>query len=240
MRTLHAIALGCAVLATTYIPWAEPSRSQMTASPGHETADPPGLSAIGKWMLTAQGVPSDWLGEVYQGKLLREPINVIIVDEAAESRDDAVVRLLVAAAKAGYPVRMGHSAGYQAVIGTELYAQLPKGWDDAFSNEVFELSNNHGRIFGPHQLGQAYVFTGAFSRERVDPFRWPGHRYASFNQARDDFADRLDGTTTYEASGFAELDNALSDDPARTTGDHDGRAVILRASRSSSATQASP
>jgi len=228
MRRGLSIVVACAALLAA---WAGPSWSQALPEPSHETADPPGLPAIGKWMLTAQGVPSDWLGEIYEGKILREPINVIIVDEAAASPQDATARLLEAAARAGYPVRLGHSAGYQAVIDRQLYAQLPKGWDDAISNEVFELSNNHGRIFGPHRLGQSYLFTGAFSRERVDPFRWPGHRYASFNQARDDFAWRLDLATAYKAAGFVGLDNALANDPRLTTGDHDGRAMVLRAGR---------
>lgn len=231
MSTARAYAVICLLPLAAMVSWAPSATPQTPASPLLETAKPQGLPAIGKWMLTAQGVPSDWLGEVYEGKILREPVNVIIIDEAAANREDAITRLLEAAAQAGYPVRLGHSTGYQAVIGSDLYAQLPKGWDDAFSNEVFELSNNHGRIFGPHQLGQAYLFTGAFSRERVDPFRWPGHRYSSFNQARDSFSERLDRSTTYKASGLAVLDNDLADDPRLTTGDHDGRAVILRASR---------
>jgi len=228
MKRICGIALLCAALLAA---WAGPSWPQLPPDPDLETANPPGLPAIGKWMLTAQGVPSNWLGEIYQGKLLREPINVIIIDEAAVSREDAIARLLAAAAQAGYPVRLGHSTGYQAMIGRQLYQQLPKGWDDALSDEVFELSNNHGRIFGPHKLERSYLFTGAFSRERIDPFRWPGHRYASFNQAREDFARRLDRGTAYKAAGSVPLDNALKDDLKVTTGDHDGMAVVLRASR---------
>lgn len=198
---------------------------------GDGVATPPGLPSVGKWMLTHEGVPSDWLGERYEGKTLREPINVIIVDEAAASLDDAKARLLAAAAKAGYPVRFGHSTGYQGVIDGQLYAQLPKGWDDAFSNDVFEVNNNHGRIFGPHRMGDAYIFIAAFSREDVDPFRDPGHRFASFNRARDDFTQRLHRATDYKVSGFVPLGNALVDDPRFTTGDHDGIAVLVRAGR---------
>ena len=62
--------------------------------------------------------------------------------------------LLAAAARAGYPIRFGHSTGYQGFIGEGLYAQLPQGRDDAFSNDIFEVSNNHGRIFGPHQFAR--------------------------------------------------------------------------------------
>jgi hypothetical protein len=201
------------------------------AQQGVDVTTPDGLPAIGKWMLTAKGVPSDWLGEIYRGKNLREPINVIIVDEGASSTEEARARLLAAAAHAGYPVRFGHSTGYQGFIGGDLHAQLPQGRDDAFSNDIFEVSNNHGRIFGPHVLGQAYVFTGAFSREEVDPFRDPPHQYGSFNRARDDFTQRLDRNTAYKVSGFVNLDNALIDDPKLTTGDHDGMAVLMRAGR---------
>ena len=196
-----------------------------------DVATPEGLPAIGKWMLTSKGVPSDWLGEIDRGKNLREPINVIIIDEAASSAEDAKARLLAAAARAGYPVRFGHSTGYQGFIGGQFHAQLPQGRDDAFSNDVFEVSNNHGRIFGPHVMGQTYLFTGAFSREEVDPFRDPPHQYGSFNRARDDFTQRLDRSTAYKVSGFVSLDNALIGDPKLTTGDHDGMAVVVRTGR---------
>jgi hypothetical protein len=198
-------------------------------SPDLAVATPEGLPSIGKWMLTAKGVPSDWLGEIYEGKNLREPINVIIVDQGASSEDDAKARLLAAAARAGYPIRFGHSTGYQGSIGGRLYAQLPQGRDDAFSNDIFEVSNNHGRIFGPHQLEQGYLFAGAFSREEVDPFRDPGHRYGSFNRARDDFTQRMDHSTDFKVIRFVDLNNALIGDPKLTTGDHDGIAVVLRA-----------
>ena len=202
-------------------PWAQ-------AQQGVDAATPEGLPAIGKWMLTAKGVPSDWLGEVYRGRNLREPINVIIIDEDASSAEDAKTRLLTAAARAGYPVRFGHSAGYQGFIGGQLHAQLPQGRDDAFSNDIFEMSNNHGRIFGPHVFDNGYLFTGAFSREEVDPFRDPPHQYGSFNRARDDFTQRLDRLTDFKVSGFVSLGNALIDDPKLTTGDHDGMAVVVR------------
>jgi hypothetical protein len=196
--------------------------------PDIDVATPEGLPAIGRWMLTAQSVPSDWLGEIYEGRNLREPINVIIVDQGASSADDAKARLLAAAARAGYPIRFGHSTGYQGLIGGQLYAQLPQGRDDAFSNDIFEVSNNHGRIFGPHQFGQGYLFAGAFSREEIDPLRDPPHSYGSFNRARDDFTQRLDRSTDFKVSRFADLGNALIGDPKLTTGDHDGIAVVVR------------
>jgi hypothetical protein len=220
-RSRFQVLVLCAALSAT--PWAQ-------AQQGADVATPEGLPVICKWMLTAKGVPSDWLGEIYRGKNLREPINVIIIDEGASSVDDAKTRLLAAAARAGYPVRFGHSAGYQGFIGGQLHPQLPQGRDDAFSNDLFEVSNNHGRIFGPYLSGQAYLFTGAFSREEVDLIRDPPHQYGSFNRARDDFTQRLDSSTAYKVSGFVNLNNALIDDPKFTTGDHDGMAVLVRAS----------
>ncbi|MFL5190063.1 MAG: hypothetical protein ACJ8CF_12790 [Microvirga sp.] len=196
--------------------------------PDIDVATPEGLPAIGRWMLTAQSVPSDWLGEIYERRNLREPINVIIVDQRASSADDAKARLLAAAARAGYPIRFGHSTGYQGFIGGQLYAQLPQGRDDAFSNDIFEVSNNHGRIFGPHQFGRGYLFAGAFSREEIDPLRDPPHSYGSFNRARDDFTQRLDRSTDFKVSRFVDLGNALIGDPKLTTGDHDGIAVVVR------------
>lgn len=194
-------------------------------------ANPAGLPSVGKWMIDRAGAIAHWLGEIYEGKKLHEPINVILVDSGAASADDARTRLVAAATAAGYPVRFGHSTGYRGFIGGDLYDQLPVGRDDAFSNRIFEETNNHGRVFGPHRFGEAYVFIAAFSRERVNLLDRPAHRYASFNQARDDLARRLEEKSAFKASGFVLLDNAVADDPAITTGDHDGRAVVLRAGK---------
>lgn len=145
---------------------------------GANLATPPDFPEIGKWMLGSDGAAAHWLGERFRGKGLREPINVVIVDEAARNAAEATARVLAAARAAGYPVRMGHSTGYRAAIGGQTFAQLPRGWDDAFSDEPFEWSNNHGRVFGPLPVGRAFVFVAAFSREEVDTFRSPVHRYA--------------------------------------------------------------
>jgi hypothetical protein len=191
-------------------------------------ANPPGLPAIGRWMIARDGAIAHWLGEVVDGRHLHEPINVILVDEGATSADHAKQRLVAASAAAGFPVRIGHSTGYHGFIGGVLYGQLPHGRDDAFSNRIFEESNNHGRVFGPHGFDGGYVFIAAFSRERVNLLHWPAHRYESFNAARDAFAGGLDTNTDFKASGFVPLDNAVNDVQV-TTGDHDGRAVLLRA-----------
>ena len=195
---------------------------------GEAVSHPPGLPAIGKWMISQGGVIADWLGKIHEGKKLHEPINLILVDWGAASVADARARLVAAVTAAGYAVRFGHSAGYRGFIGGMVYDQLPTGFDDAFSDAFFEETNNHGRVFGPHRFGESYVFIAAFSRERFNLLEWPWHQYASFNQARDDFARHLHEKSVFKAAGFVRLDNALVDHPAITTGDHDGRAVVLR------------
>lgn len=208
------------------------SRSPASSAPRLTPADlahPKDLPTIGKWMIDREGSFAHWLGEIYEGKALREPINVILFDRAASDAEDAKRRMVEAARAAGYPVRFGHSTGYRGFIGDQFYAQLPAGRDDAFSNGLFELSNNHGRIFGPHRVGTSYVFVGAFSREQVRLFHSPQHGYASFNRARDDFADHLDAWTAFKRAGFVDLQNAIVKDPKVSTGDHDGQAVLLRA-----------
>jgi hypothetical protein len=194
-----------------------------------DIARPKDLPEMGKWMYDPTGVPAHWLGEIYEGKRLREPINLIVLDRAASSPDDAVVRLSRAAADAGCPSRFGHSSGYQAMVGGETFGQIERGREHAFSDEVFVLTNDHGRIFGPYRFDGGYLFIGAFSRERVYPLERPGHRYASFNEARDRFSQSLDAKTPYKVKAFVPLDNALIADPEITTGDHDGIAVLLEA-----------
>ncbi len=89
------------------------------------------------------------------------------------------------------------------------------------------MTNNHGRIFGPYQHGEYYIFVGAFSREAVSLLHWPEHRYASFNKARDEYAASVDRQTDFLFTGYIDMHNAITDDPSITTGDHDGKAALL-------------
>jgi hypothetical protein len=198
--------------------------------PSETFAHPQGLPEIGKWMIDAQAEPAHWLGESYHGKHLREPINVIVLDTASASADEARERLLRNFAAAGYRVRKGHSTGYRGYIGGVLYEQIPSEKDRAFSNEPFERHNNHGRMFGPHSCDGGWLFIGAFSRERLDVLETVKHRYVSFSQARDDLSQHLDLTAEYRIKAFVDLDNALIGDPTFAVGDHDGIAVLLATS----------
>lgn len=203
-----------------------------TYRPGpKDVVQPAGLPEIGKWMVSPDLTPADWLGAKYAGKSLKEPINVIIVDKAAKSAAEARARLAAACAKADYPSRTGHSGGYHGYIAGGLYPQLPSEADQAFSNGLFLFNNNHGRVFGPYPFDGGYLFVVAMSRERVAPLASVKHQYASFNQARDDFAGSLDRATNYRTTGFVGLENAIVGDLEVTTGDHDGVAVLITATR---------
>jgi len=198
--------------------------------PPETVAHPQGLSQVGKWMLDAQCEPAHWLGESYRSKHLREPINIVVMDMAAQSAEEARKRLVQNFAAAGYLVRERHSTGYHGYIDGVVYDQIPDGKEQAFSNEPSAMHNNHGRMFGPHPYRGAWLFIGAFSRERMDLLEKPKHCYVSFNQARDDLSQRLDMKTDYRIKAFLDLDNALIGDPMFTAGDHDGIAILLTTS----------
>lgn len=186
-----------------------------------------GFPQIGKWMFNEQYEPAYWLGELYHGKNLWEPINIVIIDTVSQSVEEAKQLLRENLKAAGYLVRIGHSTGYKGYIDGTIYEQIPSGKDEAFSNEPFETHNNHGRMFGPHQYNGAWLFIGAFSRESIDLIDKVKHRYVSFNQARDDLSQRLNIRTSYKIRDYLDLDNALIGNTEFTSGDHDGVAVFL-------------
>ncbi len=190
-----------------------------------------GFPAIGKWMIGPDLSNASWLGAHYERKSLREPVNIVIVDALAKSAEDAVRRFLKACAAAGYESRPGHSGGYFGWLGGRLYPQIPSGKHHAISNEPFEFHNNHGRFFGPCLWEGRYYLTGALSREKMDPASRAKHDFVSFDQARDQFARALVEKAGFRITAFQCLDNALLDDPGVGTGDHDGIAIVLTATR---------
>jgi hypothetical protein len=182
-----------------------------------------GLPEIGRWMFDSAGMPASWLGKKLDGKSIREPINVIIADSISRSAQEAGRNLIDALDKAGYKNRWGHTSGYKGLLDTAYCTQLQEESFHAFSNEPFELNNNHGRIFGPYFKNGTYYFTGALSREKGYV-----HDYISFTQARDDLAASLDARTNYKLFTKIKLDNSINSD-SLTTGDHDGYAILLKA-----------
>jgi len=198
-------------------------------APRPETTALRGFPAIGPWMLKADLEPADWLGASYEGKRLREPINIIVRDRRSTSPGEAVKSLVAACEKAGFESVYGHSSGYIAFLGGEYYSQLPAERHRAFADGPPELDNDHGRFFGPYRAAGAYWFIGSFSYEIIHPVSKVPHAYRSFNRARDRLADRLEHKGGYRVAGYAPLGNVVlySTGLPFFTGDHDGMAAIL-------------
>lgn len=230
MRFARALTLSAAALFAACAPSpstpAAPLPDPATYRPTDTPVAVPELGEVGRWMITKDLVPATWLGEKVGGRTLREPVNVLLIDRAARSPEEATRRLLAAMGAAGYGPRRGHSTGYFGEVGGRLYPMLPTGAGEAFSDGPFWLPNNHGRVFGPVPLARGYAFTGAFSLEGVQVFPRPAHVYRSFQVAREDLADRLNSRTTFRRAGYVDMGSRL-DTPTETTGDHDGRAVLL-------------
>ena len=228
MRKLLAVmGLLLASLLLTYgVLWLATPVSQ-TLPTVEQTHLPEGLQ-IGRWLLTGREVPANWLGQKFQGKMMREPINVILVDEVAATPDAAVQYLLESCEAIGYLSRPGHSSDYRGQIGNVIYSQLPRQQNHAFSNAMYILPHNHGRIFGPHFFAGYYYFSGALSREAINLFAEVRHVYASFEMAKQDFAARMQASGRYFVVGAIAMENVFLPSESMTTGDHDGTAVLLR------------
>ena len=228
MRKLLAVmGLLLASLLLTYgVLWLATPVSQ-TLPTVEQTHLPEGLQ-IGRWLLTGREVPANWLGQKFQGKMMREPINVILVDEVAATPDAAVQYLLESCEAIGYLSRPGHSSDYRGQIGNVIYSQLPRQQNHAFSNAMYILPNNHGRIFGPHFFAGYYYFSGALSREAINLFAEVRHVYASFEMAKQDFAARMQASGRYFVVGAIAMENVFLPSESMTTGDHDGTAILLR------------
>jgi hypothetical protein len=190
---------------------------------------PEGLPEIGCWMLGSDLVYAHWMNEIYEGKRLREPVNIIVSDAYARDEQHAVGRLLGFCFLAGFTSRAGHSSGYFGWLGGKLFSQIPSVRHHCLADGPFELNNNHGRFFGPVRQGREFFFIGALSRERISPFIRAKHGYLSFNQARDAFADALSRRAGFTIRADIALQNAVLGDPRVGTGDHDGIAVWLSA-----------
>ncbi|WP_459079831.1 hypothetical protein [Mesorhizobium sp. A623] len=191
-----------------------------------EATDVPGIGSLGKWMIDPDGVAAQWGGETFEGKTLREPINVVFIDARANDAADAKVRLIEAMTRAGYPSRFHHSSGYRGVIDGQVYGQLPEQDGHAFSTHLYIFDNNHARVFGPRQTDAGWVFIAALSHENVD-YQKREHVYSSFARARDELAAALTEKTAYQLAESVPLGNGSGAD--FTTGDHDGNAIVLRA-----------
>lgn len=166
---------------------------------------------------------ASWLGrKLADGRLMREPINMVVIDAAAGSDEEAARRLVDAFSRAGYAPRPGHSSGYSGRMDGKRYAQQPALKDHAFSDYMWAFSNNHARFFGPYPGAAGRVWIGASSREKG-----VAHDYVSFRQSRNSMQAALVQHAGVRYLGCLGLDNRL-DLASEQTGDHDGYASVLR------------
>lgn len=208
---------------------AEAATEAEAAPPTPADAVPTPYGEIGKWMLKAGGQIANWGGKRVGGKTLLEAVNVIIVDPHSTTPAQAARNVNNAMLRAEFPAQYLHSFGFRGRIDGATYGQKPTGPLLAYSNNFFLFPNDHGRLFGPApmQTEAGYVWTGAFSTEKVGfSGLLPGHVYVSSNQARDALVQQLiaSGQATY--GGLVPLENAYNT-ASTTTGDHDGFAVVL-------------
>jgi hypothetical protein len=182
---------------------------------------------IGKWMLESNGQISDYGGQPHDGKTLLEPVNVIIVDPNSKSAAESAAKINRDMFLAGFPAQPIHSSGFLGLIGSKTYGQQAPPLT-AYSDNLFILQNDHGRLFGPAPAtGGGYVWTGAFSTETPTIYNGlPTHAYVSSNAARDALVLRLLATGQVQSISYIPLDNAVDTDTT-TTGDHDGYAVVI-------------
>jgi|UPI0003661FB4 hypothetical protein len=203
-----------------------PSPATFVPAPGEVFAGIDDVGDMGLWMITRDLKNATWLGEKYKGRILREPVNVILIDKFAPTPEAATARMLESMNKAGYGPKGGHSTGYFGYLNGRLYAQYPQGSGEAFSDGPWWKSNNHGRMFGPVKTSGGYVFIGAVSAEDFRLLPSPGHSFNNFMIARENLADQLTANTVFKKKGYIDL-KAKIDTATETTADHDGCAVIL-------------
>lgn len=156
------------------------------------------------------------------GRFIREPINIIIVDSRAKDSLEAIARLLTAFTLADFPPRFGHTGGYFGKMDGKLNHQQPSVSQHAFSDYMWAFTNNHARIFGPYKVENAYYWIGSSSRERGI-----SHDYVSFDRARNDLANMLVSKANAVVISQISLNNKL-DDSEFSTGDHDGKATMIK------------
>lgn len=178
---------------------------------------------IGGFMVDTNRIdPATWLGRPQEdGRLIQEPINLILIDSKSSSESEAISRLISAFSRAGFGPRYGHSDGYWGKIAGTLFGQQPAIQDHAFSDYMWVFSNNHARIFGPYVNEGTHFWIGSSSREKGI-----AHDYVSFEKSRSAMVEGLDGLADVENAGCFFLNNKL-DDSNVSTGDHNGYASVI-------------
>ncbi|MGM9322894.1 hypothetical protein [Deinococcus aquaticus] len=219
---------------------AAPQAVTFQPGPGDVFRDVPDVGDLGLWLLTGSpGAPlkrAVWNGEPYQGRTLREPINLILIDRFARTPEQATARMNAALAAAGFTPTGGFGSGpggYHALLNGELRAQHPATPGQAYSDGPPGAYNHHGVTFGPYRVGGSFVFTGAFNgadhrpdQTGATPAGAGTQVFNNYMVARESLAAALDRSSVFHKKGYFDL-QAIIDTPTETTADSDGCAVVL-------------
>ena len=181
----------------------------------------PEFPEFGKWLYDSKKKPSLWLNRKINGKLICEPLNIIIEDSVSQTPEESKELLYFSLRKAGFKIRWGHITPRFAMIQGIFYNHLPEKSFHAFSGRIWIFENNHGRFFGPVQFNDNYYFCGAVSKETGIT-----HKYISFAKARDKYSQMLDKYSNIKIKSLVALDNFMENE-STTTGDHDGNAILM-------------
>jgi hypothetical protein len=180
---------------------------------------------FGKYLLDKNKNPSKWLNRKAGGKIIVEPINVLLADEISQTEEESKKLLINSLTSAGFKISWGHITPRYGIIENKVFKQLPDKIFHSFADKLFWKENNHGRFFGPHILEKVFYYIGAVSRETAVT-----HKYLSFLLARESFSSGLNDCTGFKMSGLFDAGNIINDG-GEITGDHDGKAALLIAKK---------
>jgi len=201
-------------------------------------------------------VPAHWISLTNpRGQYIIEPINYVFI--VYPGKQPAVAVLQAALRQAGFSgtASNNHSGGYSAYIGGQLFGQLttPQGAPLTYSNQNFQVQNDHFRIFGAYPLminkKTATLFTASISEEsglesrlmRLPPKKRQaklvalskqhsekpednyGHHFVAFSCARNNLAVGL--IKAGFPTYYASMGNIVNT-ARESTEDHDGNVYL--------------
>lgn len=240
--------LACGLVLTACAPTTQAS-TRTEAAPATAQANKPLISATGQPIhmaltptfadqpgdvfkgLEQVGDPGVWVlrdrtradvdGLKVEGRALREPINVVLIDLFAKTPQDALLRATAALDAAGLKPSDRYPHGYQAYLNGTFQPQVPAG--QAFAKGVGSAREERLRLFGPWKTGDGYVFLAGIAAQNVTG---QGRTFSDFMVTREATADALNNRTPFRKKGYVDLLSKV-DTARETTADHDGCAVVL-------------
>ena len=182
---------------------------------GMEQVGDPGL-----WVLRGR-TRADVDGLKVEGRSLREPVNVVLIDLFAKTPQDALLRATAALDAVGLKPSDRYTHGYQAYLSGTFQPEVPAG--QVFARGIGSAREERLRLFGPWKSGDGYVFLAGIAAQNVTG---QGRTFSDFMVTREATADALSSRTAFKKKGYVDLLSKV-DTARETTADHDGCAVVL-------------